>query len=84
MKKCEKFDEWTECEKRGCQGCFHNVEKYVDAGLKYMILKSKLNVRKKYYEEELETLKILDRIQTPEFKMYCEILSEINHLLRGI
>ena len=29
MKKCEKFDEWTECEKRGCQGCFHNKYKNV-------------------------------------------------------
>lgn len=27
MKKCEKFDEWTECEKRGCQGCFYNYKK---------------------------------------------------------
>lgn len=24
MKKCEKFDGWTECEKRGCKGCYFN------------------------------------------------------------
>ena len=27
MKKCDKVDEWTECEKRGCKGCYFNIIK---------------------------------------------------------
>lgn len=26
MEKCENHDNWCECEKRGCRGCFHNKE----------------------------------------------------------
>lgn len=29
MEKCENYDNWCECEKRGCQGCFHNKYKKV-------------------------------------------------------
>jgi hypothetical protein len=31
MKNCDKFDEWTECEKRGCQGCFYDIDKIKQA-----------------------------------------------------
>lgn len=30
MNKCEKFDEWTECEKRGCKGCFNNKKRIIE------------------------------------------------------
>lgn len=29
MKNCDKFDEWTECEKRGCQGCYFDTKEEI-------------------------------------------------------
>lgn len=34
MGKCENHDNWCECEKRGCKGCFHNI------GMNYDYIKS--------------------------------------------
>lgn len=64
MKNCEKFDEWTECEKRGCKGCFHNKKRIIEI----------LMTEKENGEFDIEVNKIIDNeIANDIMKVFTKI-----------
>lgn len=68
MKNCDKFDEWTECEKRGCKGCYFDgiiaeIDYKISVNLDELISKV---IKQKYKDTELLTLQEIIKKQKKE------------------
>lgn len=85
MKKCDKYDNWTECEKRGCKGCFYNYNEYTLLELgKYKYI---VDLLLKKCRNEIEVAKngiyifrdniVMKRRYETQYIIYTEILEKI-------
>lgn len=59
MDKCNKFDEWTECEKRGCKGCEYNK---MDFGKAIQLLKEGKKLQRKGWNGKNQYIELATNI----------------------